>query len=51
MLLAPLAPCRAAPVPVIHYAPAENLEHVDVAHIAGAEHEIDLAADVLTEGP
>ena len=35
--------------PVIHYAPAENLEHIDVALIDRAEHEIDLAAYVLTD--
>jgi len=40
-------PCRAEPAPVIHYAPGENLEHVDVALIDRAEHEIDLAAYVL----
>ena len=43
--------CIADPAPVIHYAPAENLEHVDVALIDGAEHEIDLAAYVLTDWP
>ena len=32
------------PAPVIHYAPAENLEHVDVALIDRAQHEIDMAA-------
>jgi hypothetical protein len=44
LLLASLAPCCADPAPVIHYAPAENLEHVDVALIDRAEHEIDMAA-------
>jgi phosphatidylserine/phosphatidylglycerophosphate/cardiolipin synthase-like enzyme len=39
------------PPPVIHYAPAENLEHVDVALIDRAEHEIDMAAYVLTDWP
>jgi hypothetical protein len=29
IILAPLAPCRADPAPVFHYAPAENLEHVE----------------------
>ena len=48
-LVAP--PCCADPVPVIHYAPAENLEHVDVALIDRAEHEIDMAAYVLTDWP
>jgi len=46
-----LALCRANPAPSIHYAPAENLEHVDVALIDAAKHEIDLAAYVLTDWP
>ena len=33
----------------IYYAPAENLEHIDVALIDGAQHEIDMAAYVLTD--
>ena len=49
--LAALAPCLADPAPVIHYAPAENLERVDVALIDRAEREIDLAAYVLTDWP
>ena len=49
--LATLAPCRAEPTPAIHYAPAENLEHIDVALIDRAEHEIDMAAYVLTDWP
>jgi hypothetical protein len=44
VFLTPRAPCRADPAPIIHYAPAENLEHVDVELIDGARHEIDLAA-------
>ena len=51
LLLASLAPCCAEPTPAIHYAPAENLEHVDVALIDRAEHEIDMAAYVLTDWP
>jgi phosphatidylserine/phosphatidylglycerophosphate/cardiolipin synthase-like enzyme len=51
LLLAPLAPCCADPAPVIHYAPVENLEHIDVALIDGARHEIDMAAYVLTDWP
>ena len=47
--IASLAPCRADPA--IHYAPAENLEHVDVALIDRAEREIDMAAYVLTDWP
>ena len=31
IFLATLATCRADPAPIIHYAPAENLEHVDVS--------------------
>jgi phosphatidylserine/phosphatidylglycerophosphate/cardiolipin synthase-like enzyme len=37
--------------PVIHYAPIENLEHIDVALIDAAKREIDLAAYVLTDWP
>jgi hypothetical protein len=33
LFLTSLAPCHADPAPVIHYAPAENLEHIDVALI------------------
>jgi hypothetical protein len=33
--LASLAPCSADPTPVIHYAPVENFEHIDVALIDG----------------
>jgi phosphatidylserine/phosphatidylglycerophosphate/cardiolipin synthase-like enzyme len=43
--------CRADPAPVIHYAPAENLEHIDVALIDTAKHDIDMAAYVLTDWP
>jgi len=39
LLLASLAPCSADPAPVSHYAPVENLEHVDVALIDRAEDE------------
>jgi phosphatidylserine/phosphatidylglycerophosphate/cardiolipin synthase-like enzyme len=51
LVLAPLAPCGADPAPVIHYAPEENLEHVDVALIDRVQHEIDMAAYVLTDWP
>jgi hypothetical protein len=37
--------------PAIHYAPIENLEHIDVALIDTAKREIDLAAYVLTDWP
>ena len=40
---------RADPAPTIHYAPAENLERVDVALIDSAKNEI--AAYVLTDWP
>lgn len=49
--LATLAPCSAEPAPVIQYAPVENLEQADVALIDGAQHEIDMAAYVLTDWP
>jgi phosphatidylserine/phosphatidylglycerophosphate/cardiolipin synthase-like enzyme len=42
---------HADPAPAIHYAPAENLEHIDVALIDSAQREIDLAAYVLTDWP
>ena len=51
LFLASLAPGLADPAPVIHYAPGENLEHVDVALIDRAEHEIDMAAYVLPDWP
>jgi hypothetical protein len=34
--------------PAIHYAPAENLEHIDVALIDTARQEIDLAIPAAT---
>jgi phosphatidylserine/phosphatidylglycerophosphate/cardiolipin synthase-like enzyme len=42
---------HADPAPTIHYAPAENLQHIDVALIDSAQREIDLAAYVLTDWP
>jgi phosphatidylserine/phosphatidylglycerophosphate/cardiolipin synthase-like enzyme len=52
LFLASLAPpCWADPAPVVHYAPGENLEHIDVALIDRAEREIDMAAYVLTDWP
>jgi hypothetical protein len=39
LFLTSQAPCGADPAPIIHYAPTENLEHVDVALIDRAEHE------------
>jgi hypothetical protein len=44
-------PSNADPAPTIHYAPAENLEHIDVVLIDRAKHEIDMAAYVLTDWP
>ncbi|MFZ3328359.1 MAG: hypothetical protein WA231_21845 [Methylocella sp.] len=46
LFLTSLAPCSAEPAPAIHYAPAENLEHVDVALIDRAQHEIDMAVAI-----
>jgi phosphatidylserine/phosphatidylglycerophosphate/cardiolipin synthase-like enzyme len=46
-----LAPCAAEPAPVVHYGPAENLEHIDVGLIDRATHDIDMAAYVLTDWP
>jgi phosphatidylserine/phosphatidylglycerophosphate/cardiolipin synthase-like enzyme len=34
---------------VVHYAPTENLEHIDVALIEHAKTSIDMAAYVLTD--
>jgi phosphatidylserine/phosphatidylglycerophosphate/cardiolipin synthase-like enzyme len=51
ILALPASPCCADPAPSVHYAPSENLEHVDVSLIDRAEHEIDLAAYVLTDWP
>jgi phosphatidylserine/phosphatidylglycerophosphate/cardiolipin synthase-like enzyme len=50
-VLASLLVCLADPAPVIHYAPLENLEQTDVALIDRAEHDIDIAAYVLTDWP
>jgi hypothetical protein len=33
---------RSDPAPVIHYAPTENLEHIDVALIDAARHVLNL---------
>jgi phosphatidylserine/phosphatidylglycerophosphate/cardiolipin synthase-like enzyme len=49
--LALYQPGRADPAPAIHYAPAENLERIDVALIDAAMREIDFAAYVLTDWP
>jgi len=49
-LLSITALSYADPAPMIHYAPAENLEHADVALINTAQREIDLAAMSLPTG-
>ena len=36
---------------IVHYAPVENLEHVDIALLDKAERKIDIAAYVLTDWP
>jgi phosphatidylserine/phosphatidylglycerophosphate/cardiolipin synthase-like enzyme len=51
VILALCSQGRSDPAPGIHYATIENLEHVDVALIDRAEHEIDMAAYVLTDWP
>jgi phosphatidylserine/phosphatidylglycerophosphate/cardiolipin synthase-like enzyme len=51
LLLVPLAQPRADLAPVIHYAPAENLERIDVALIDQARASLDMAAYVLTDWP
>ncbi|HXW72768.1 MAG TPA: hypothetical protein VEK34_15315 [Methylocella sp.] len=53
-IAATVAPCllaTACPAPAIHFAPAENLERIDVELIEAARHEIDLAAFMLTDWP
>jgi phosphatidylserine/phosphatidylglycerophosphate/cardiolipin synthase-like enzyme len=47
IFVAPLAPCAADPVPVIHYVAGETLS--DVAVIDRAGHEIDMAAYELRD--
>jgi phosphatidylserine/phosphatidylglycerophosphate/cardiolipin synthase-like enzyme len=51
ILLTSIVPCGADPAPVIHYAPAENLEKIDMGLIDTARQEIDMAAYVLTDWP
>ena len=51
LMFVSLLGCLADPAPVIHYAPVENLEQADVALIDRAEHDIDIAAYVLTDRP
>jgi hypothetical protein len=49
-LFASIAPATADPVEV-HYAPVENLEHVDAALLQSARSKIDLTAFSLTDWP
>ncbi|MBO0734622.1 MAG: phosphatidylserine synthase [Methylocapsa sp.] len=49
LVLVTLSLTRADSPPIVHYAPAENLENLDVALLARAERRIDLAAYVLTD--
>ena len=42
---------RASDAPLVHYAPAEDLERLDVAALDRATRTIDLAAYVLTDAP
>jgi phosphatidylserine/phosphatidylglycerophosphate/cardiolipin synthase-like enzyme len=51
LIIASLSLVGADQAPVIHYAPAENLELVDVGLIDQAERKIDMAAYVLTDWP
>jgi phosphatidylserine/phosphatidylglycerophosphate/cardiolipin synthase-like enzyme len=46
-----LAASAPDPAPIIHYAPTENLEHIDVMLIDQATACIDMAAYVLTDWP
>jgi phosphatidylserine/phosphatidylglycerophosphate/cardiolipin synthase-like enzyme len=51
VVLATLVHGSADPAPQIHYAPAENLERLDVELIDGAKTSIDFAAYVITDWP
>lgn len=50
LVLVSLSLAGAAP-PIIHYAPVENLENIDVALIEKARQRIDFAAYMLTDWP
>lgn len=50
LVAAPVA-IRGETPPVIHYAPAENLERIDVSLIDSARRSLDMAAYVLTDWP
>ena len=47
---ADVRPAKAAE-PEIHYAPVENLEHIDLALIRSATKSVDMAAFTLTDWP
>src|SRR5262249_36741476 len=49
LVLITLSFTRAASPPIVHYAPAENLENLDAALLDRAERRIDIAAYVLTD--
>jgi phosphatidylserine/phosphatidylglycerophosphate/cardiolipin synthase-like enzyme len=49
LLLSSLSPLDAEPR--IHYAPVENLEHIDVSFIDRARRSIDIAAYTMTDVP
>ncbi|WPP04513.1 phospholipase D-like domain-containing protein [Methylocella tundrae] len=49
--LVAIAVSASEPTPMVHYAPAENLERIDVALIDQAKTSVDMAAYVLTDWP
>lgn len=51
LVLASLGLTHADSPPIVHYAPVENLEHLDVDLLDKAERKIDIAAYVLTDWP
>ncbi|BDV36585.1 hypothetical protein [Methylocystis iwaonis] len=50
-LLPVFAPAASAGVVANHYAPAENLEHVDISLLRSAHTKVDMAANSLTDWP
>jgi phosphatidylserine/phosphatidylglycerophosphate/cardiolipin synthase-like enzyme len=51
LALALLVFAAQAAEPEIHYAPVENLEHIDLALIRSATKSVDMAAFTLTDWP
>lgn len=51
LALVAIAVSAPMPQPTVHYAPAENLERIDVALIDQAKTSLDMAAYVLTDWP